>query len=86
MKSMTLTGLGSEQDFETGEAGYFLIFNGGDLRVPISEKAAEIVLKEIYGKKDATPEAASESESEQPFYQDDSSTETSDSEDGVDQV
>lgn len=48
MKSMVLTGLGSEQDFGTGGTGYFLIFNNGELRVPISEVAAETVIKEMY--------------------------------------
>lgn len=54
MKPMILTGLGSEQDFETGGTGYFLIFNGGELRVPVSETAAETVVKEMYGNSDTT--------------------------------
>lgn len=62
MKSMVLTGLGSEQDFGTGETGYFLIFNSGELRVPISEKAAEAVVKEMY------IEGSISSEPEQPQF------------------
>lgn len=49
MKTMTLTGLGSEQNFSTGGTSYFLVFNDGELRVPISEDAAEAVVKEMYG-------------------------------------
>lgn len=60
MKSMVLTGLGSEQDFETGGTGYFLIFNSGGLRVPISEKAAETVIKEMYGGEVAATEIGQE--------------------------
>ena len=48
MKTMTLTGLGSEQNFATGGTSYFLVFNGGELRVSISEDAAEAVIKEMY--------------------------------------
>jgi hypothetical protein len=48
MKTMVLTGLGSEQDFSNGGTFYFLVFNKGELRVPISEQAAESVIKELY--------------------------------------
>lgn len=83
MKSMVLTGLGSEQDFETGGTGYFLIFNSGELRVPISEKAAETVIKEMY-----SGEAAPESEQEQPTQAEDNSSSNNDHEydDGVGQI
>lgn len=48
MKKMILTGLATEQSFDNGgEARYFLVFNNGELRVPITEEAAEIVVAEM---------------------------------------
>jgi hypothetical protein len=48
MKTMILTGLATEQSFNNGgEARYFLVFNNGELRVPITEEAAEIVVAEM---------------------------------------
>lgn len=82
MKPMVLTGLGSEQDFETGGTGYFLIFNSGELRVPISEKAAEVVVKEMYG-----GESASVSAQEQQIQaEDNSSGNDNEYDDGVGQI
>lgn len=49
MKTMILTGLGSEQDFSNDGSSYFLIFNKGELRVPVTQEAAEVVIKELYG-------------------------------------
>ncbi len=78
MKPMILTGLGSEQDFETGTSGYFLIFNNGELRVPVSEKAAEIVVKEMYG---------GESTPENPIEQSETSNDnSSEDDDGIGQI
>jgi hypothetical protein len=65
MKSMVLTGLGSEQDFSNGGTSYFLVFNGGELRVPISEEAAEVVVKEMYSKQ-VEPEVEVQSQAVQP--------------------
>lgn len=61
MRVMTLTGIGSEQNFETGGTEYFLVFNKGSLRVPVSEIAAEVVIKEMYGQEAGQPEAESSS-------------------------
>lgn len=57
MKTMILTGLGTEQKFESlikdrnplEDIEYFLIFNHGQVRVPVTKEAAEIVVKEMYG-------------------------------------
>lgn len=48
MKQLVLTGLATEQKFGKQEAQYYLVFNDGDLRVPVSEEAAQIVVKEMY--------------------------------------
>lgn len=78
MKPMILTGLGSEQDFETGGTGYFLIFNGGELRVPVSETAAETVVQELYRNSDTTQNVAEQTETQ--------SNTTSDDDDGIGQI
>lgn len=56
MKQLILTGLATEHNFGGEGEQYYLVFNKGDLRVPITESAAEIVIKEMYGKEPATPE------------------------------
>lgn len=62
MKKLILTGLATEQSFiGGGQASYFLVFNDGELRVPVSEKAAEVVVQEMYGESN---EPASEQESD----------------------
>lgn len=67
MKQMILTGLGSEQTFlpPNGNgaaeaikgAVYYLVFNNGELRVPVSQAAAEIVVKHMYGGAQEEPAA-----------------------------
>lgn len=59
MKQMILTGIGSEQSFQKkgSVTSYFLVFNDGELRVPVSEEAAEVVIKEMYGKEEPQEEA-----------------------------
>ncbi len=50
VKQMILTGLATEQSFRrNGEAQFFLIFNDGELRVPCTEQAAQIVAETMYG-------------------------------------
>jgi hypothetical protein len=54
MKKMVLTGLAQDTDFEDPEASsFFLVFNGGELRVPISEKAAQVVVEYQYQNNEA---------------------------------
>lgn len=48
MKQMLLTGLATDQKFGAPTPQYFLVFNEGELRVPISEEAAETVVKAMY--------------------------------------
>lgn len=57
MKQLILTGLATEQSFgSSGEASYYLVFNNGELRVPVSESAAEIVVKEMVANSSHLPE------------------------------
>lgn len=77
MKTLTLTGLGSEQDFSNGSTSYFLVFNNGKFRVPITEEAAEVVIKEMYGDEATTNETPRVNEAE---------TATSDFDEDVDQI
>lgn len=50
MKQMILTGLATEQSFDQqGQAQFFLVFNNGELRVPCSEQAAQLVVQAMYG-------------------------------------
>jgi hypothetical protein len=52
MKKMILTGVGSEQRFSqdglSEETDYYLVFNGGDLRVSIAEEALQAVIQHMY--------------------------------------
>jgi len=54
-KMMVLTGIGSEQDFKTGESKFLLVFNDGELRVPVTETAAEIIIKTMFSNQSNTP-------------------------------
>ncbi len=70
MKQMILTGLATEQTFTSnGEAQFFLVFNNGELKVPTTEAAAQIVVQAMYG---ATKVAEQhEAEEEQPLPEED---------------
>ena len=63
-KQRILTGLATEQTFDdpTGGAAYFLVFNKGELRVPISEKAAESVVSSMFVGSAQEPEDETEEE------------------------
>jgi len=63
MKQMILTGLATEQNFDrSGEAQFFLVFNGGELRVPCTEAAAQTVVKAMYGGSNGQSEEFEEDE------------------------
>lgn len=83
MKPMVLTALGSENNFATGGTSYFLVFNDGDLRVPISEDAAEAVIAKMYSQQIET-----ETPTEMTSTENHTLTPggTTDDDDGVDQV
>ena len=50
MKKMILTALATEQSFaDQGEAQYYLVFNHGELRIPVTEEAAKVVVAAMYG-------------------------------------
>lgn len=94
MKKLVLTGLATEHDLAQPlrDAQYFLVFNNGELRVPVSEKAAEIVLQGMVTESDAQKEVTEEPGDELP---DDTSYATSlstgpeipyDPDDGVNQI
>jgi len=48
MKSIVLTGFGNERAFGATEPLFYLVFNEGELRVPCTQKAAEIVADFVY--------------------------------------
>ena len=83
MKQLILTGLATEQKFGSKEGAFFLVFNDGELRVPITQEAAEVVVKEIYAEQPAEPEQAEEVEDTSNYDQvyDDNEVE-----DDVDQI
>lgn len=96
MKKMILTGLGTEQKFSEGHppaTEFYLVFNDGELRVPISEEAAQIVVRAAYGVEDNEEEEPEENEPPEeprveelnPGWRRASGNGVSD-EDGVDQV
>jgi hypothetical protein len=47
MKQMILTGLASEQNF-SGSTKFYLVFNDGELRVPVTEESAQLVIEAMY--------------------------------------
>jgi hypothetical protein len=49
MKQMILTGLATEQKFGEAEQRFYLVFNDGELKVPASPEAAEVVVQAMYG-------------------------------------
>lgn len=53
MKQIILTGLATEQRFGNPSPQYFLVFNEGELRVPVEEQAAEKVVQTMYGNPEA---------------------------------
>ena len=71
MKNMILTGLATEQTFDNPEPACFLLFNGGSLRVPISQEAAEIVIREMYGTAPKEEVEDTFEPSNEPPYEDD---------------
>ncbi len=72
MKKLVLTGAGSEQKFrhqgESWGESYFLVFNDGELRVPISAEALQTVIEHMYsadrGVEDAATPESQESDEE----------------------
>ncbi len=53
MKKMILTGAGSEQRFlserESQGESYFLVFNDGELRIPVGADVLQMVIEHMYG-------------------------------------
>jgi hypothetical protein len=88
MKTMILTGLGSEQRFTSngeGETLYYLVFNEGELRVQIPEEAAHVVVKHMYGGQSPEQEEPGNEgmlSVPEPGYESD----TGSDEDGIDQI
>ena len=79
MKTMTLTGLATEQSFNQDGVRYYLVFNNGELRVPVPEEAAEAVISALAdGKEVPAPSYASNGSGDDDFVDDD--------DDGVAQV
>lgn len=81
MKRMVLTGLATEQSFNDPKPRCFLIFNDGELKVQVSEEAAEIVVKEMYSEVSYN-EPTTEEETYETTYDNNSYED----EDGIDQV
>jgi len=54
---MVLTGLSTEQKFGSPAPDFYLVFNDGELRVPITASSAEVVVQAMYSSEDLMPEA-----------------------------
>lgn len=64
MKTAVLTGIATEHHFtgkpeNLGKAQFYLVFNEGELRIPVSQEAASVVVKH-YAKELAQHEAPEE--------------------------
>lgn len=69
MKKLILTGLATEQSFEEEGNQFYLVFNKGELRIPVSEETAETVLRALYEKNGATRAPAIEVEEDYSRYE-----------------
>ena len=86
MKSLVLTGLAHETDFSNGEVEqYLLVFNRGELRIPVREEVARLILQYLFGSEDPDAEEAAPAPMVPPAAQG-SQSEVTDDDDGVDQV
>lgn len=85
MKQLILTGLATEQKFGLPSAQFYLVFNDGELRVPVTEEAANVVVQEMYGNA-PEPERTSEDTYEYPDPERNEDDDDSDSNDGVTQI
>jgi hypothetical protein len=56
MKQMILTGLAQEQVFGDPDPRFFLVFNQGELRVPVPPDSAEVVVQAMYSGQNGVPE------------------------------
>lgn len=54
MKHLVLTGIATELDVQSGRTSYSLIFNGGELHLPVQEAAVETALAAMMSDDDPT--------------------------------
>lgn len=59
MKQLILTGLSSEHRFGSNDIQYQLVFNDGEVRVPVSEEAANAISLKMY-EGSSTPQESEE--------------------------
>lgn len=62
MKQLILTGLSSEHRFGSNDIQYQLVFNDGEIRIPVSEEAANAVSLKMYEESSAPQESEEEQE------------------------
>lgn len=91
MKKLVLTALATEHDLSDGAEQYLLVFNKGELRVPVSEEAAQVVIQALFGGAQVPSEVPEVEEQVVPFSQNGPvmgkvGSTYSDDGDGVDQV
>lgn len=90
MREMVLTGVANEQSFtsDMGEMKFLLVFNHGELRVPVDQSALQLVLEHMAEKPNGNGHhRASEDVPSQDVptdYEDQQNVETDD--DGVGQI
>ncbi len=69
MKKMILTGIGSEQQFASNGlvsgSEYYLVFNNGELRVPVNQEAIQGLIEYMYGQQSEGEEVEEGEESEE---------------------
>lgn len=77
MKPMVVTGLSNEQDFTSGESVFILILNR-EIRIPVTEELATLILQQMYQDETGTPESAQASIPTTSSFNDE--------DDGIDQI
>jgi hypothetical protein len=86
MKAMILTGLATEQAFSNPDPKFYLVFNNGELKVPIPQKTAEEVIKFMYGTAEESVEEVENNETDLPNGAYSIPSTESQDEDGIDQI
>lgn len=88
MKQLILTGMATEHVFMNGGGveAYYLVFNNGEIRIPVPQETAEAVIAELYGKSEDPEENPREAAYEARHEEETRALMSSQDDDGVDQI
>ena len=64
MKDLLLTGVSQSSDFRSGVYEHYILFNGGELAVPVSEESLQVVLEYLQSEEPGEEQGMEEPSSE----------------------